>query len=312
MSRVLTVPLPSLRGSLTSSPIFRKCKPYLFLLPALLPLILFIFAPLVRALYLSMLSWNMVSPNPEWVGFANYQELLTSEEFWKSTVNTLKYAGCLLVFLLVLPFITAYSVTRVPIRVQNFYKTALFVPHVLSLAVASAVFLWLFNPVVGVLNELLSLVNISAINWLSSPTWALFSVSLIVAWNTFGYHFIILLAGILAVPGEIVESARLEGMKRHLGLLRRIIIPLCGPTLLFVFIMTVVMGIQFAFVPVQMLTNGGPNQETTHLVFLTYQYGFQFFRSGLASATAILTFGLFLILIIVQALLLDRRVHYEN
>src|SRR5690606_20142063 len=109
------------------------------------------------------------------------------------------------------------------------------------------------------LNEWLKMIQMPTPNWLSSPTWALLSVSLIVAWNTFGYHFIILLAGILAVPEEVVESARVEGLKSNVGLLRKIILPLTGPTVLFVFIMTVVMGIQFAFVPVQMLTNGGPN-----------------------------------------------------
>ncbi len=302
----------------SASPAFKpsvmlaKCKPYLFLAPALLPLLLFVFVPLGRSVYLSFLNWNMVSPNPEWVGLANYKELLTSSEFWKSTLNTLKYAGFLLVFLLVFPYVTAYSVTHVSPKLQGFYKSALFVPHVLSLAVASVIFLWMFNPVVGVINEGLKLLHLPTVNWLSSPNWALFSVALIVAWNTFGYHFIILLAGILAVPQEVVESARVEGLRSNVGLLRKIVLPLTGPTVLFVFIMTIIMGIQFAFVPIQMLTNGGPNQETTNLVFLTYQYGFQFFRSGLASATAVLTFGFFVILIVIQALVLERRVHYEN
>jgi sn-glycerol 3-phosphate transport system permease protein len=308
MARALSLQVPSKK----SSALIKKCKPYLFIAPALLPLLVFIFVPLGRSVYISFLSWNMVSSTPEWVGLANYKELLTSSEFWKATGNTLTYAGYLLLFLLVCPYLTAYSVTKVSPKLQGFYKSALFVPHVLSLAVSSVIFLWLLNPVVGVVNELLSLVQIQSINWLSSPEWALFSVSLIVAWNTFGYHFIILLAGIIAVPKEVVESARVEGMKSSVGLLRKIIIPLTGPTVLFVLIMTVVMGIQFAFVPVQMLTNGGPNQETTHLVFLTYQYGFQFFRSGLASATAVLTFAFFLVLIVVQALIMDRRVYYEN
>ena len=81
---------------------------------------------------------------------------------------------------------------------------------------------------------------------------------------------------------------------------------------MFVFVITVVLGIQWSFVPIQMLTNGGPDQATTHLVYTVYQYAFQFFRSGLASAVSVLTFIAFSGLIIFQALVMERRVHYEN
>ncbi|WP_213525744.1 carbohydrate ABC transporter permease [Paenibacillus sp. J31TS4] len=291
---------------------FQKVKPFLYLAPALIPIALFIYYPLVKSLQISFLSWNMVSPNRKFVGMDNYSYLLQNREFWNSVWNTGVYTVLLLLLLLVSPFFVAYAVTRISGRVQAFYKSAIFVPTVLSLAVSSIVFLWLFNPISGSVNHLIALVGIPPVNWLSDPTWALISMVIITSWKTFGYHFILLLSGILSVPQDIVEAAKIDGVSSSMGLIRRIYVPLSSGTLLFVFVMTVVFGIQWSFVPIQMLTNGGPDQATSHLVFTVYQYAFQFFKSGLASAAAVLTFLVFSGLIVFQALVMERRVHYEN
>lgn len=292
--------------------LFNKVKPYLYLAPAIIPLAIFIYYPLAKSLEISFFNWNMVSENRQYVGFDNYMYLINSDEFWKSVWNTIVYTLLLLLFLLVLPFFVAYAVTRVRDKLQSFYKSAIFVPTVLSLAVSSIVFLWLLNPISGSINHLLGMLGIPGINWLSTPGWALISVVIITSWKTFGYHFILLLSGILSVPQDLVEAAKIDGVHTNMGLLRRIYIPLSSGTIMFVFVITVVFGIQWSFVPIQMLTNGGPDQTTIHLVFSVYQYAFQYFRSGLASAIAVLTFLAFLGLIIFQAFVMERRVHYEN
>ncbi|SHE14277.1 sn-glycerol-3-phosphate transport system permease protein ugpA [Chlamydia abortus] len=292
--------------------VFKKLKPYLYLAPAVIPIAVFVYYPLVKSVEISFLSWNMVSPNHKWVGLDNYVHLLTSAEFWKSVWNTGMYIVLLLLLLLVAPFFVAYAVTRVRGKMQSFLKSAIFVPTVLSLAVASIVFLWLFNPISGSVNHLIGLIGLPSVNWLSDPGWALISIVIITSWKTFGYHFILLLSGILSVPQDIVEAARIDGVSSSMGLIRKIYIPLSGGTIMFVFVITVVLGIQWSFVPIQMLTNGGPDQATTHLVYTVYQYAFQFFRSGLASAVSVLTFIAFSGLIIFQALVMERRVHYEN
>ncbi|WP_054955879.1 carbohydrate ABC transporter permease [Paenibacillus dakarensis] len=291
---------------------FNQLKPYLYLAPVLIPIAVFVFYPLAKSLEISFYSWNMVSVNRQYVGLDNYAHLLNSDEFWKSVQNTIVYTLLLLLFLLVFPFLVAYGITQVRNRLQSFYKSAIFLPTVLSLAVSSIVFLWLLNPISGSVNHFLGLFGIPSINWLSAPGWSLLSVVIITSWKTFGYHFILLLSGILSVPQDLVEAARIDGVNSSLGLLRKIYIPLSSGTIMFVFVVTVVFGIQWSFVPIQMLTNGGPNQMTTHLVFNVYQYAFQFFQSGLASAVAVLTFIAFIGLIIFQAFVMERRVHYEN
>ncbi|MEK3889065.1 carbohydrate ABC transporter permease [Bacillus sp. FSL K6-3431] len=292
--------------------ILRTVLPYLYILPAFIPLFIFVFYPLINSVYISFLDWNMVSSNPKWVGASNYMELIKSSEFWTSVWNTVKYAAWLLLFLAVAPFFAAFGVTRVGKKAQQFYKTALFIPTVLSLAVASLIFLWLYNPVIGVFNAMLEVVHLPRVNWLTSPTWSLLSVSLIIAWKIFGYHFIIMYSALLSVPADILESLRVDGLKSKTKLIRKFLLPLTGGTVLYIVVMTIVNGIQSAFIPIQMLTNGGPDQQTNNLVFLTYQYAFQFFRSGLASAAGILTFLFFLIVIAIQAFVIDRKIHYES
>ncbi|UUZ86041.1 sugar ABC transporter permease [Paenibacillus sp. P26] len=291
---------------------WRILKPYAFILPTLIPLLVFVYYPLVHSFQISFIDWNMVSPHPKWVGLANYKNLLTSGEFWTAVKNTAVYSLILLIGLFAAPFIAAFGVTQIRSRAASFFKGALFLPTVLSLSVSAIVFLWSLNPVIGIINQLLGMIGIPGVNWLSDPNWAKWAVSLSVMWKTFGYNFLVLMASLLAVPEELKEAARVQGLRSSFGLMRKIIIPLSTGTLIYVFVTSIVVGIQYVFVPVQMLTNGGPNQATSNLVFLIYQYGFQFFKSGLASATAILTFFTFLLLIIVQAFYLERRAYYEN
>lgn len=292
--------------------VYQKLKPYLYLAPALIPVGIFVYYPLIKSLEISFFNWNMVSPNREWVGLDNYKTLLTDSQFWQSVVNTGIYTVLLLLLLLVAPFFVAYAITQVRGRVEAFYKSAIFVPTVLSLAVSAIVFLWILNPISGSVNHFLALIGLPQINWISDPKWALISMVIITSWKTFGYHFILLLSGVLSVPQDVVEAARVDGVSSNFGLIRRIYVPLSSGTILFVFVITIVFGIQWSFVPIQMLTNGGPDGATTHLVYTVYQYAFQFFKSGLSSAAAVLTFLVFSVLIIFQAFVMERRVHYEN
>src|SRR5690625_3320239 len=145
---------------------FKKIKPYLYVLPAIIPLVIFVYYPLIKSTEVSLLNWNMISPDREWVGLDNYKTLFKSEEFWQSVLNTGIYSVLLLLFLLVAPFLVAYAVTQVSDRLQSFYKSAIFVPTVLSLAVSAIVFLWIFNPISGALNHFLGLFGIPPVHWL--------------------------------------------------------------------------------------------------------------------------------------------------
>ncbi|OAT82313.1 carbohydrate ABC transporter permease [Desulfotomaculum copahuensis] len=289
----------------------RRFIPLVFIAPALFLIVLFTFWPVLSTLHLSFLQWNMISPRARWEGPGNYLSLLTGREFWLAGYNTLVYTVILLVFNLVLPYLVAYAVTRVPPRRQTPYKALIFAPGVISLAVASVIFLWLYNPVLGPVDILLRHLGLGAPAWLTGYRTVIWALSLITTWKLFGYNFIVLLAGLVAVPRELIQAAQLEGASGW-QIFWHIIRPQTSATSLYVLVMTVVWGAQYVFVPIQMLTNGGPDYASTNLVFLIYQYGFGFFQAGKAAACAVLTLLVFLVLILLQARVLEKKVYYED
>lgn len=282
-----------------------------FLLPALSLLIAFIYVPMATTLRISFYQWNMVSPVQKWVGGGNYQEIIASRELWVGLWNTGLYIVLLLILNLAVPYVCAFILSRLIPQRQSFYKAAIFLPSVLSLAVASVIFLWIFNPLTGPVNAILSAAGFSPPNWLKSKGWVILALGIITAWKCFGYNFIVLMAGMTAVPLEIIEAAKLDGASNW-KIFWRIIVPLTSSTALYVFVMTVVMGSQYMFVPIQMLTDGGPDQGSSNVIFLVYQFAFNFFLTGKAAAFSVLILILFAGFIILQGKVLEKGVHYEN
>lgn len=282
-----------------------------FLFPALSLLIAFIYVPMATTLRISFYQWNMVSDQQLWVGWANYQEILASRELWIGLWNTGVYILLLLALNLAIPYVCAFILSRLIPRRQAFYKAAIFLPSVLSLAVASVIFLWIFNPLTGPVNAILSAAGFHPPSWFKSNGWVILALGLITAWKCFGYNFIILMAGMTAVPSEIIEAAKLDGASNW-TIFWRIILPLTSSTALYVLVMTIVMGSQYMFVPIQMLTDGGPDQGSSNVIFLVYQFAFNFFLTGKAAAFSVLVLILFGGFIILQGKVLEKGVHYEN
>jgi sn-glycerol 3-phosphate transport system permease protein len=282
---------------------------YLYLAPALALTAVFVYWPAVASLVLSFYDWNLVSPTWEPVGWRNYTELVASRAFWLALVNTGKAAVALVALTVAAPLVAAVMVLRVRARWQQVYRVALFAPTMISMAIACAIWLWIFHPLQGVANTLLGALGIEGPKWLSSGDWAIWSIVLVTAWKTFGFNFVIYLAGLLAIPAETYEAARVDGASER-QVFWRITVPLLAPTTLFVLLTTFILSPQNLFIPTQILTQGGPNEASNNLGYLVYQLGFEYFRVGYASAAATLIFVVFLALTAVQFVLGERRTHY--
>lgn len=282
-----------------------------FLAPASLLLFVFYYWPLLQDLWLSLHQWNMVSPTMKYVGLQNYAQVLSGSEFIAIVGNTLLYVVVLLLLNFLLPYGVSFVMTHVLQRCQFFYRSALFIPSTISLAVAGIVFLWIFNPLAGPLQILLGGLGWESPRWFKESGLVIVIISVIIGWKVFGYNLILLVAAMVDVPRELIEAARLENVSNW-QLFRRIIVPLTSSTALYVFVITVVFGLQYVLVPVSMLTQGGPDQGSTNLVYIVYQYGFVFFQTGKAAALAILTMLVFAVFLLLKHRVLDKRVHYEN
>lgn len=288
----------------------RRSGPYWYILPAFLPLLVFTYLPLVRTVQLSLYDWNMVSPRWHFSGVRNYATLLAGEDFWLACWNTVLYVVGMLLFSIVLPLALAVLLARVAGPLQTVYKVILFSPAVVSFAVAAITWLWIFNPIDGVLNRLLFMLGTAGPAWLNNPRWVIPAILIISAWKLLGYNLIIFAAGLAGIPGEYYDAAKVDGAS-GVQQFWRISWPLLTPTTFFVFVTTVIYAGQQTLIPIQILTQGGPNKASTNLVYLIFQYGFQFFDTGLASALATLVFLLFTGVTIIQQRLLERFVHYE-
>lgn len=289
----------------------RKWQAFLFLLPSVFFFAVFSYWPLLQNLYLSFFSWNMVSPNMKFVGLDNYVSVLGSEELIKILVNTVVFVGIMLVLNFVLPYLFSFVLGHLIERGKGFYRSALFMPATLSLAVASILFLWIYNPLAGPLSIVLSWFDVESPRWFKENWLVIFAICTIIGWKVFGYNLIVMLAAMLAVPKEMIEAAKLENASNG-QIFKQIIVPMTSSTAIYVFTITVVFGLQYVLVPVNMLTQGGPDQGSSNLVYIIYQYAFVFFQTGKSAAFAIITMVCYIAFLLFRNKYLEKKVYYEN
>ena len=283
----------------------------LYLLPAGLLFLIFFYWPLLQNAYLSLFSWNMVSPNMKFVGAENFSVIFASPELWKILLNTVLFVVIMLVLNFVLPYIYSFMLGHVVTRWSSFYRSALFLPSTLSLAVASILFLWIYNPLAGPLQIILSWFSLESPRWFKEDYLVIFAICTIIGWKVFGYNMIVMLAAMVAVPKELIEAAKLENASNW-TIFRKIILPMTSSTAIYVFTITVVFGLQYVLVPVNMLTQGGPDQGSSNLVYIIYQYAFTFFQTGRSAAYAVITMVCYLLFLFVKNNFVEKNVYYEH
>ncbi|MBI2455913.1 MAG: sugar ABC transporter permease [candidate division NC10 bacterium] len=284
--------------------------PYVYLVPAAVVLAAFVYWPLIETVNLSFYEWNLVSPSKRFVGFANYRELLTSQAFWTSVVNTILAILAMSLATIAAPLAVAVAALRVQGVVRLIYRAVIFSPTVVSMAIASLIWLWIYNPIQGLIAHLVRLVGGQGFAWLTDPQLAIWAIILVTAWKTFGYNFVIFVAGLLSIPRELMDAARIDGAGEW-HTFRHVTWPLLTPTTLFVVLTTLMLAPQYLVIPTQILTQGGPNQASNNLGYIIWEQGFEVFRVGNASAIAVAIFVGFLAFSVMHFRLLERGVHYE-
>lgn len=282
-----------------------------YLIPSIVLFLVFFYWPLIQNIYLSFFSWNMVSPTMKYVGFKNFTDILSSPELIKIMINTVFFIGFMLILIFVLPYFYSYILGHLIKKWNNFYRSALFLPATLSLAVASILFLWIYNPLAGPINIILSAFDITSPRWFKENYLVIFAICTIIGWKFFGYNLIIMLAAMVAVPKEMIEAAKLENASNWV-IFKKIILPMTSSTAIYVFTITVVFSLQHVLVPVNMLTQGGPDQGSSNLVYIVYQYAFTFFQTGKAAAYAVITMFVYMAFLYVKNKYLEKKVYYEN
>lgn len=282
---------------------------YLFVSPWLVSLILFHAGPIVSTLVLSFFNWPTLG-TPTFIGLDNYHQALRRDPVvWSSFFASLRFAVTFVPLTLMLSFFLALLLHQ-PIRGRNLFRAAIYLPYIIPLVAASWVFKYLLSTNFGLINYALSLVNISAVPWLTSPTWAPWTLVFISVWGSVGPATIINLAGLQGIDATLYEAARLDGAGPW-ARVRDITLPLLTPTLFFNLIIGLINGLQ-VFGIAYLITNGGPLNSTFYLGYKLFNEAFVNFRMGYASALAWLQF----LVIAALTLLVFKRagslVHYAE
>lgn len=269
----------------------------LFLAPAFSIFWFFFFRAIAEVFRLGLYQQNRTGTRERWVGPSQYWDVLTGDDFRDGAWITIKYVLLTVPPGLALGILLAVSVNR-KLRGIKVFQAIFSSTIASSVAVASVVFFVLINPQVGVFK----------VDWLSNPDWALFGVSLSSVWQNLGLTFIIVLAGLQAVPEEVMESATLDGASAVRKFFS-VTLPLISPTLLFLVVVLTIFAFQ-AFAQIDILTAGGPAQSTETLVFKIFKQSQEPVNLGTASVLSIGLFGLTFLVSVFQFAILERRVHY--
>jgi len=288
-----------------------KFTAYLFILPSLLALAVFMFWPLIRTIYLSFFSWNMIKPTKTFVGIDNYVNLFKDPLTYKVMGNTALYIIILLILNCVAPYIMSFILSMVIKKGKGFYKSVIFLPSVISLVVGSILYLWILNPISGPAAIIAKFFGLTLPIWSKTDGLVILVISLITTWKIFGYNFIVVLSGVSGISSEIIEAAKLDKVPLH-RIFMDIVLPMSSATGIYVFIMTIVQGLQYVFTPIKVITQGGPDNASSNAIYNAYQEAFVLYRTGNASAFAIVTMILFVILLVLEFKYVERGVYYEN
>lgn len=281
-------------------------EPYLFLLPSLLVFGMFLYYPFFRTIFLSMFMTNKTGHAKIFVAFTekdNYLILFQSKSFWASVGVTFKFVfavafGGLLIGL------TSSLLTEKKYLGSNFTAAVYAMPIAIASAAASMAFKMVLHPTNGLLNNLMG----TQINFTGDMRYALGSVIAVTVWLTSGINFIFISAGLRNVPGELYDSAAVDGA----GYWRRVwsvTLPSISPTLFFQIIINIIGAFQ-SFSQIKLLTEGGPGDTTNVMVWSIYMDAFRNFRFGAAAARSVILFLIVMVITVIQFRFEKRGVNY--
>jgi multiple sugar transport system permease protein len=283
---------------------------YLFLLPWLIGLLLFILGPIVASLYFSLTTYDVVSP-PKFIGLANFQEAIFKDDlFWPSIGRTLQYSIVAVPLGLLGSLLLALLLNR-QAKGIGVFRTFFFLPSLTPTAALALLWIWLFDPNFGLINEVLGAVGIRGPGWFASPQWAMPAMIMTGLWASWGGStMLIFLAGLQGVERSLIEAAEIDGAGRW-SKFWNVVLPLISPTMLFNFVIGMIAAMQ-VFTVAYIATLGGPRYATWFYALHIYNNAFVYFRMGYGSALAWLFVVVLLVFTIIQLRFSRSWVYYSG
>lgn len=285
----------------------RNAEGWLFASPWILGFLLWTAGPMIASLFIAMSEWDLVS-EPRWVGFENFSLMFDDKLVWKSLQVTSYYAFTSVPLSIIFGMGLALLLNA-QVRGLRWYRTAFYLPSVLSGVAVALLWRWLFSGEFGLINAMLSYIGIDGPSWLGDPQWALRSLVGMSLWGV-GSGAIIYLAGLQGIPTDLYEAAEVDGA-RNWDRFWKITLPMMTPVVFFQLVVGAIAALQ-VFTQAFIMTSGGPANSTLFLLLYLYQNAFTYWRMGYASALAWLLFAYILILTLIMQFTSKRWVYYEG
>jgi multiple sugar transport system permease protein len=275
--------------------------------PAVILLVVFFVVPVLLMFGLAFTNARLISPRPpEMVGFDNFVTLFGDSLFWASLRNTAYFAVVVVPVQATLALVLALLVNA-KMRGTNFFRTVYFLPVVTSMVVVSLLWRFIYEPD-GLLNQVIRAVSFGqwqGTDWLNNPQTAMPAIMLMSIWQAVGFHMVIWLAGLQTIPGELYEAAALDGASGW-RLFRNVTWPSLRSTRTFILI-TITIAAFSLFTQISVMTQGGPLDSTTTVVFMAVRTGYEQQSTGYAAAVSLVFFAIVLAISLVQRFLTRDR-----
>lgn len=279
----------------------------LFILPLMLPVLVFWLSPFICSIYISFTDWDYISPAYHYVGFENYTAMIEDSDFINALKNTLFFAlgtvlpttlfGLLLALLLQKNFAGG-----------QFHRAVIFSPWITPTVAVSIVWAWVFQSKNGLANSLLMAIGIEPVAWLEQGNSAMFVVIVVTVWQSVGWTMLFYISALGKIPESLYEASMIDGCSKMTRLLR-ITLPLVSPTTFFLLIINTINSLA-AFDQFQILTQGGPSGKTRTLFYLYFQQAFERYDMGPAAATSLFIVVITAILVSINIYMGKRWVYY--
>ncbi len=285
----------------------RNVDGWLFASPWIIGFFLWTLGPMLASLFYAFTNWDLIT-TPTYVGLANFTTMFNDALVWQSLQVTTVYALVSVPLHIVFGMVLALLLNA-GVRGQRFYRTAFYLPSVLSGVAVALLWRWLFSTEFGLFNLLLSYVGITGPSWLGDPKWAMPSLILMSLWGV-GAGVIIYLASLQGIPTDLYEAAEVDGATAWTKFWR-ITLPMMTPVLFFQLVTGFIVALQ-VFTQAFIMTSGGPNNATLFYLLYLYRNAFEYFRMGYASALAWVLFIYILVLTLLLYWSSNRWVYYEG
>ncbi|MET4121242.1 multiple sugar transport system permease protein [Bradyrhizobium sp. JR1.5] len=277
--------------------------------PAVLLLVLLFFVPVIAVFVVALTDWQFGAHTFAFVGIANFREVFADDGFRASLLNTVIYVLIVVPGTVILGLAIAMLIESGR-SLRALYRAIHFLPFMATLAAMAIAWEALLHPTIGLVNQTFSALGLPTANWLRDEVTALPVLAIIGIWQNLGFAMVLFLAGLKAIPHDLYDAAEIDGADLWLDRVRTVTLPMLGPVSMFVVIVVALRAFE-AFDTIKVLTKGGPGHASDVLLYTLYRESFEYLRTGYGAAVAVVFLLIVVALTIIQARVMDKRVHYQ-